>query len=65
MTQLVDIHRVSCNKQGWVVPAGENDSRNVLSGEIAGRNLLTTHTLDYRKPEENRGVSSGYQSLDL
>jgi DNA-binding transcriptional LysR family regulator len=28
MTQLVDIHRVSCNRQKWVVAAGENDSRN-------------------------------------
>jgi hypothetical protein len=39
MTQLIDICRVSCNKQGWVFPAGENDSRNVLSGEIAGPDL--------------------------
>jgi len=36
MTQLIDIHRVSCNKQGWVFPASENDSRNVFSGEIVG-----------------------------
>jgi desulfoferrodoxin (superoxide reductase-like protein) len=39
MTQLIDIHRVSCKKQGWVFPAGENDSRKMLSGEIAGPNL--------------------------
>jgi hypothetical protein len=55
MTQLVDIHLVTCNKQGWVVATGENDSRNVLSGQAFDRD----DTLEVGFEEISRNPVSG------
>src|SRR5208282_4573898 len=62
MTQLIDIHRVSCNKQGWVVPAGENNSRNVLSETIAGPTLA--HHSHTGLPQ-TRGTPRGFDGLPV